>query len=111
MTKNLRFYVDDNTLFVHVGDVMYYPPYNAYYPSDQTKLLLLWDELNISHVKKKQIYGPVVPYVGFDMDPNTMTILLSDDQQADLIAKVKIFGKVGKCDLLLEFQQLAGHIN
>ena len=56
MIKNLRFYVDDNASFVHVGDVMYYPPYNAYYSSDQTKLLLLWDKLNISHAKKKQIY-------------------------------------------------------
>lgn len=82
MIKNLRSYIDDNASFVHVGDVMYYPPYDAYYPSDQTKLLLLWDELNISHVKKKQIYGPVVPYVGFDMDPNTWhSPLLMYEQQ------------------------------
>lgn len=74
MIKNLRSYIDDNASFMHVGDIMYYPPYDAYYPSDQTKLLLLWDELNISHAKKKQRYGPVVLYVGFDMDLNTMTI-------------------------------------
>ena len=37
---------------------------------DQTKLLQLWDKLDIPHAKKKQIYGPVIHYVGFDDDPH-----------------------------------------
>ena len=111
LIRNLWTYIDDNGSFAHFGDVAYYPPYGVYYPTDQTKLLQLWDKLNIPHTKKKQIYGLVIPYVGFDVDPNAMTILLSDDQQAKLIARVLGFGKAGKCCSLLEFQHLAGHIN
>ena len=109
--RNLRTYIDDNGSFARVGDVAYYRPYGAYYPTDQTKLLQLWDELNIPHAKKKQIYGPVIPYVGFDVDPNAMTISLSDDRRAELIARVLDFSKAGKRHSLLEFQRLAGHIN
>ena len=97
-------YIDDNGSFAHVGDVAYYPPYDSYYPSDQTKLLLLWDELNVPHAKKKQVYGPIIPYVGFDVDPNTMTISLSGDHQAELIARVHNFSRIGKHRLLLEYQ-------
>ena len=111
LIKNLRMYIDDNRSFTCVGDIMYYPPYNSYYPLDQVKLLLLCDKLNIPHVKKKQIYGPIISYVGFNVNPNTMTILLSDNCQSELIAEVHNFSRIGKCCLLLEYQQLAGHIN
>ena len=104
LIRNLQTYINNNGTFTHVGDV-------AYYPIDQMKLFQLWDKLNIPHAKKKQIYGPVIPYVGFNVDPNTMTISLSDDCQTKLIAKVLDFSKVGKCHSLLEFQCLAGHIN
>ena len=43
-------------------------------------LLLLWDELNIPHEEKKQIYGPIVAFVGFEVDPNAMTIFISDER-------------------------------
>ena len=111
LIKNLKTYIDDNGSFACIGDVMYYPTYDSYYPSDQTKLLLLWDELNIPHTKKKQVYRSIVPYVGFNMDPNAMTISLSGDRQAELIARVRDFSRIGKHRLLLECQQLAGHIN
>ena len=75
LIRNLHTYIDDNESFAHVGDVSYYPPYRTYYPTAQTKLLKLY----IPHTKKKQVYGPVIPYVGFDVDLNVMTILLSDD--------------------------------
>ena len=79
MIKNLRSYIDDNASFAQVRDVTFYPLYDSYYPSDQVKLLLLWDKLNIPHTKKKQIHGSVIPYIGFNVDPNTMTISLSND--------------------------------
>ena len=111
LIKNLRTYIDDNGSFAHVGDVTYYPLYDSYYPSDQVKLLLLWDKLNIPHAKKKQVYGLIIPYVGFDVNPNAMTISLSDDCRSELIAKVHDFSRIGKHRSLLEYQQLAGHIN
>ena len=69
MIKNLRSYIDDYALFSRVGGVTFYPPYDSHYPLDQAKLLLLWDELNIPHTKKKQTYGSVIPYVGFEINP------------------------------------------
>ena len=64
LIRNLCTYIDDNGSFAHVGDVAYYPPYGMYYPTAQMKLLKLWDKLNIPHTKKKQVYRPVIPYVG-----------------------------------------------
>ena len=111
MIKILRSYIDDNASFAWVRDVTFYPPYDSYYPLDQVELLLLWDELNIPHVKKKQIHASVIPYVGFNIDPNMMTISLTNDQWADLITKVNGFRKIGKHHSLLDFQWLTGHIN
>ena len=53
LIRNLCIYINNNGSFAHVGDVAYYPPYGMYYPTDQTKLLKLWDELNIPQAKKK----------------------------------------------------------
>ena len=104
LIKNLRMYINDNGSFPHVGDITYYPLYDSYYPLDQVTLLLLWDELNIPHIKKKKIFGPIIPYVGFDVNPNTMTISLSDNRWSELIAKVHNFSRIGKHCLLLEYQ-------
>ena len=93
---HLKAYVDDNTSFNLAGDVLFYEPYHCYFSSKQTKLLQLWDELNIPHVKKKQIYGPVIPFVGFNVDPNKMIISISDEHHADLIVKVLAFAKPGR---------------
>ena len=78
---------------------------------NQTKLLLLWDELNIPHEEKKQIYGPIVAFVGFEVDPNAMTIFISDERRAELVEKVLTFAKPGKRHSLHDFQSLAGYIN
>jgi hypothetical protein len=82
---NLKVYVDDNCSFGPTGSVLYYAPYRRYFPSNQAKLLLLWDELNVPHEEKKQIYGPIVPIVGFDIDPNRMTISISDQCRTVLL--------------------------
>jgi hypothetical protein len=111
MICNLKVYVDDNASFSRVGDVLYYPPYGRYYPSEQTRLLLLWDELDIPHEEKKQLYGPVVPFIGFDVDPNAMTISISDERKAILLARVTDFAQAGKRRTLKEFLSIAGHIN
>ena len=86
-------------------------PYHWYFPTNQTKLLLLWDELSIPHAEKKQIYGPVVPFVGLDIDPNLMTVSISDERRAELIEKVLAFAKPGKRHSLRDFQSLASHLN
>ena len=66
--QHMKCYIDDNCSFARLGDVKYYPKYKRYFPTDQTKLLELWDELGLPHEEKKQIYGPVIPFIGFDVD-------------------------------------------
>jgi hypothetical protein len=75
--QNLKCYIDDNCSFAHLGDVKYYLPYKCYFPTDQTKLLQLWDEIGLPHEERKQIYGPVIPFIGFDVDPNAMTVSIT----------------------------------
>jgi hypothetical protein len=75
---HLKAYVDDNASFGLAGDVLYYELYHCYFPTNQTKLLLLWNELNIPHAEKKQIYGPVIPFVGLDVDLNLIMVSISD---------------------------------
>lgn len=108
--KHLKTYIDDNASFARVGDATFYAPYNKYYPSDQAKLLSLWDELGIPHEERKQIYGEVIPFIGFDVDPNAMTISLSDERRELLLAKVRDFATSSKKSLK-DFESLAGHIN
>ena len=108
---HLKVYVDDNASFALAGNVLYYKPYHCYFPTNQTKLLLLWDELNIPHAKKKQIYGPIIHFVGLDIDPNKRVISISDKCCSNLIVKVFAFAKLGKHYPLWEFKSLADHLN
>jgi hypothetical protein len=109
--KHLKCYIDDNCSFARIGDVKYYPPYGKYYPTDQTKLLELWDEIGLPHEDRKQIYGPIVPFIGFEVDPNRMSISISDERRKTLIQQVAEFAKPGKRQTLKEFQSVAGRVN
>ena len=94
-----------------MGDVKYYSPYNRYFPSDQTTLLELWDELGLPHEERKQVYGPVITFIGFDVDPNAMTISIGDQRKQALIDQVTEFAQPGKCRTFKEFQSVAGRVN
>jgi hypothetical protein len=109
--KHLKCYIDDNCSFTHLGDVKYYPLYQCYFPTNQTKLLQLWDEIGLPHDQRKQIYGLVIPFIGFDVDPNAMTFSINDERKSDLLQKIRDFAKSGKCRSLKDFQSLAGHVN
>jgi hypothetical protein len=108
---HLKIYSDDNASFDVVGNVLFYEPYHRYFPCSQARLLCLWDELNIPHTEKKQIYGPIVPFVGFDVDPNVMTISINNGWRANLFEKILGFAKPGKRHTLCNFQSLAGYLN
>jgi hypothetical protein len=89
----------------------YYWPYYRYFPTDQTKLLELWDEIGLPHEEWKQIYGPITPFIGFNVDPNAITVSLCDEQKQTLINEVLEFAKLGKRQTLKEFQSIAGCVN
>jgi hypothetical protein len=109
--KHLKCYIDDNCSFACIGNVKYYSPYGKYFPTDQTKLLELWDEIGLPHEDRKQVYGPIVPFIRFNVDPNRMSISISNEQHKTLIQQVVDFAKPGKCQTLKDFQSLAGHVN
>jgi hypothetical protein len=107
-------YIDDNFGFDEEGNVIWYGPYQCYYPAKQTKLLLLWDEIGLPHEKSKQEYAPVLRIVGFMVDPDIMRVSMDEEDRARLIQQVSEFTATapgGTRRTLREFQQLAGWIN
>jgi len=107
-------YIDDSFSFDEEGNVVWYEPYRCYYPSKQTKLLQLWDEIGLSHEKSKQEYGPELRVIGFLVNPNLMRISMDDEDRTRLIQHVTVFIAIapgGTRRTLREFQQLAGWIN
>ena len=73
--KHLKCYTDD-VFSLTAGNLSYYTPYNRYMPSEQVAILQLWDEIGLPHENNKQISGPVIPCIGFDIDPNLMTVTM-----------------------------------
>ena len=68
MIMDLFGYIDNNFSFDEEGNVMWYEPYQCYYPTKQTKLLQIWDEINLPHDKSKQEYGRALHIIGFMVD-------------------------------------------
>ena len=107
-------YIDDNFSFDEEGNVRWYEPYKCYYPAKQTRLLELWDEINLPHEKSKQEYAPILRIIGFMVDPNLMHVSMDEEDRAKLIQHVSDFVTTapgGTRRSLREFQQLAGWIN
>jgi hypothetical protein len=73
--------------------MFWYEPYHKLLPAKQAKLLLLWDELRISHKESKQVFGSSLMIIGFDINPNTMTITMPDHDtaQTDLLTALRAF--------------------
>ncbi len=69
-------YVDDSSGPAIKGDVEYYNAYKTFYPTPQTKLLRLWDELGIPHKESKQLHGETLPIIGILVDPNALSFSL-----------------------------------
>jgi hypothetical protein len=95
----------------HIGDVLYYPQYKWYFPTKQTKLLLLWDELDILHKEEKQVYGPIGLFISFDINPNAMTMSISNQRKGILLVSVAEFAQADRWHTLKEFLSIAGNIN
>lgn len=91
-------------------DMELYEPYNQLFPREQVKLLRLFDFLGILHKLSKQVWGETLTIIGFEVDPNALTVTLPADGKAELVAQVSKFA--GLCQRTLqEWQQLTGWIN
>ncbi|KAH9851870.1 hypothetical protein C2E23DRAFT_731992 [Lenzites betulinus] len=107
-------YVDDDFGFAVLGDVQWYAPYARYLPTPQARLLSLWDEIGLPHEPHKQLHGLLLPIIGFQVDPNAMSVTLPEDGRARLLQAIDDF-----CDLspgnrrrsLAAFQAFTGYAN
>lgn len=112
---DLKFnYVDDDFGFATLGNVEWYEPYQKYFPTPQTCLLLLCNDLRIPHDLAKQLQGHTLPIIGFSVDLNTMTVTLPDDSKMRLVSSIDDFCLLApgnrRC-LLAEFQVFTGYAN
>jgi hypothetical protein len=109
--RALKCYVDDNFSFAVAGDLELYARYDAFLPSEQVSLLRLWDEINLPHEEQKQINGTCIPIIGFDVDPNEMTVTMSETKKFELVSACTAFTTRGARKTLREFQRLQGWVN
>ncbi|KAJ8584037.1 hypothetical protein M405DRAFT_747676, partial [Rhizopogon salebrosus TDB-379] len=104
----LYIYVDDSFSFDDKRDLELYAPYKKVLPGSLVKLLRLWDSIGLPHEERKQIYGPELPIIGFDVDPNLMCACMLDDSRERLILALLDFAQWGTRRSLRDFQCLAG---
>ena len=84
-------YMDDSSGCNLLGDTLFYEPYGKYFPSSQTRLLLLWDELGIPHKPHKQVFGSPLTIIGIDVDANNMRLMLPDEARLRLIEELRFW--------------------
>ena len=102
-------YIDDSSGF---ASFTFYEPYAKSFPTPQTRLLRLWDELGIPHKPSKQIFESTLPIIGIVIDPNELTFTLQDATKQRLQEEIADWTqKAGVKFRLRRWQQLAGWIN
>ncbi|KAH9856339.1 hypothetical protein C2E23DRAFT_882417 [Lenzites betulinus] len=77
-------------------------------------LLCLWDKLSILRKPAKQLHRLILPIIGLDVDPNTMTVTLPAEGRARLLNAINNFCNLspGNWQLLLaDFQAFTGYTN
>jgi hypothetical protein len=103
-------YVDDDFSWDFAEKIRYYPRYGKYLPDKQARYLELWDELGIPHDEAKQVSGSPLTIIGFDVDPNGVSVRLPASRRSELFAAIDDFAREGQKRALLNFQELAGLI-
>src|SRR5258705_52247 len=94
--RNLKSYTDNVYSFLVARNLAFYPPYKCWMPAKQAAVLCLWDEIGLPHEDAKQISGPVIPCIGFNMDPNHMMVTMILEKRESLIEACKIFVTTGR---------------
>lgn len=107
----LYIYVDDSFSVQKIRDKLFYPQYSKYLPIDLVRLLQLWDFIGLPQEKWKQVFGPELPIIGFDVDLNLMHICMSEESKLQLVAALCKFAQHGTQRSLRDFQHIAAHLN
>ena len=106
--SDLLGYVDDNFGWEFEGNTKYYKPYKKHLPAKQTRLLQLWDELGVPHDEDKQLSGPCLPILGYEVNANAMTVKVPDEKKAKVIRLLRDYAHEGTSYTLRELQSVAG---
>ncbi|KAF8223196.1 hypothetical protein L208DRAFT_1518703, partial [Tricholoma matsutake] len=109
--SDLFSYVDDSYSWDFAERMEFYGPYGKMFPSKQTHLLSLFDELGVPHEECKQVFGSQLTIIGFDVDPNAMMITMPFEARQDLLAVIHAFANPNQHQSLKDFQHLAGWVN
>ena len=109
-------YVDDSSGSNKKGDTTWYAPYGKDLPTDQCRLLLLWDELGIPHKERKQVHGSPLTIIGIDVDANLMTLSLPQEARNRLLSELRVWASVppktsSGAFKLKHWERLAGWFN
>ena len=104
-------YADDSFGPEHAHNITWYEPYRKFMPTNQVKILQLWDEINLPHKEKKQVYGSVLTIIGIEVDANALTMSMPLDSLRDLTAAITDFITSRRKFSLKEWQRLAGWMN
>ncbi|KAJ6514329.1 hypothetical protein C8R47DRAFT_1190483 [Mycena vitilis] len=114
LIPHLFAYMDDFHSAQLASDMLYYKPYKRSFPSNQTKLLRLWDWLGIPHSEDKQVFGPQLVVIGFLVDTQLMRVTIPDHARAEFVSELRRWthkGRRGVRHTLREWQALAGYAN
>ena len=104
-------YTDDSFGPNHADDLTWYTPYHKFMPTNQVKILELWDELNIPHKEKKQVFGSPLTVIGIEVDANALSMTMPADMLNEFILAIREFVSENHKSTLLEWQRLTGWIN
>src|SRR5882724_10665101 len=91
LLPDLLHYMDDAWSYEMEPSLIYYEPYDSWYPRKQVNLLLLYNELGLRHIKKKQLFSHSLEIIGLHVDPTKMTISMSDVSHNELITAIRSF--------------------
>ncbi|THU82696.1 hypothetical protein K435DRAFT_872055 [Dendrothele bispora CBS 962.96] len=111
LLEDIFTYADDNFGADEEENMIWYEKYEQRMPEKQVRLLQLWDELGIPHEKEKQLFGLILVIIGFEVDPNAMTITMPLSSKSDLINAIVIFAQYKQRRTLREYQQIGGWCN
>jgi hypothetical protein len=92
-------------------NLTFYPPYRKFMPSNQVKLLQLWDEINLPHKESKQLFGPTLTIIGIEVNANALSMTMTPNAISELITAINDFTTTKRRFTLCEWQRLAGWIN
>src|SRR5258708_7939163 len=89
--EGLLHYVDDAFNVSFNDELTFYHPYQHLMPADQTRFLLLLDQIGLPHEDKKQLHGATLEIIGLVVSLKDMTISMSSEAKQKLIDSIHDF--------------------